>query len=355
MTEIEIAQVMASEDLTGGVVIYDKKPLVVVEKTVFLPQYNQERSFLFLIDKKSEIRAGIIENMYDDIQVYIKPEFRGLGYTSLVMKEIIPYRMPQLVSVTSLHSYQDEKIKYLAACAGLTVRDNEYMTGNAAQVLYAEMQKRAQQVLETSEYARALQVAQYNPKALLMCADKVKLPRRLRKNYAVGMRDFTQDLTRAIRVNCAQGEILLPQVSFAHIDFRTSDIERIYERLRRLCYTEVFEEEGKLYMELNPYDTVYLPVRDQDKTSLSFVRISDGDIYVSLYTVRDDSYELLQQNVAIHGTDLCINEPAGLVKCDWGNITFAEKDYLDFTFTREITQNDIRNLVDKYQLPIKML
>lgn len=355
MTDSEIAKIMELEDLTGGVVIYDKKPLIVVAKPVFLAQYNKTSSFLFLIDKKSEIRAGIIEDMYDDIHAYIRPSFRDLGYTSLVMKEIIPYWMPQLVSVTSSHDYQDDKIQYLASCAGLTVRNESEMTGNAAQTLYAEMQKHAQMTLEHSEYARALRVAQADPKALLLCADKVKFPRRLRKNYAVGMRDFTQDLARAIRVNCAQGEILLPQVSFAYIDFRTSDIERIYERLRRLCYTEVFEEDGKLYMELNPYDTVYLPVRDKDKTSLSFVRISDGNIYVSLYTLRDDSYELLQQNIAIHGTDLCINASAGLVKCDWGNITFAEKDYLDFTFAREITQHDIRNLVDKYQLPIKML
>ncbi|MBQ8805925.1 MAG: hypothetical protein IJZ68_05530 [Bacteroidaceae bacterium] len=355
MTEIELAKIMETEDLTGGVVIYDKKPLVVVAKKIFVPQCNQICSYLFLIDKKSEIRAGIVEDMYDDIHVYIRPEFRGWGYTSLVMKEIIPYWMPQLVSVTSAHDYQDDKIKYLAACAGLTVRDKDYMTGNAAQTLCAEMQKRAQLTLENSEYARALQVAQDNPKALLKCANKVKHPRRLSKDYAVGLLDFVEDFDRTIRVNCAHGEILLPQASFAYIDFRTSDIERIYERLRRLCYTEVFEEDGKLYIELNPYDTVYLPVHDKDSTSLSFVRISDGDIYVSLYTLRDDSYELLQQNIAIHGTDLCINAPAGLVKCDWGDITFAEKDHLDFTFAREITPHDIRNLVDKYQLPIKVL
>lgn len=352
MTDFEFAKLIETTDLTGGVVVYDKTKMVVVAKSILThPNCINESKFLFLIDKKTEIRVGGVMNFGDDIQVYIKPAYRGQGYTSHVMREVVPYWMPALISVTSTYSYQDAKIEYLASLAQLTLRPR-YISDSKKHQIWKEMDAHEEEVLANSAYARALAIAEQNPEELRNCPDKVTNPLRLHKNYGIRDAEFANDLERKMRIDCISGEIALPKVLFPFLDFKTASPEEIYLIMRRICAAKIKNDFEIYGVQITPYDDVPL---FQDHTqwtmelNLNYVMLQNNSVCVSICSPYGQAMEWFESHVILDDDNQKSFKETSEVFYDWGSVHIS-KDYLHFNFHREFTENAISNLIQKYQI-----
>ena len=352
MTEFEFAKLIETADLTGGTVIYDKIKVVVVAKSILThPNCLGESNFLFLIDKTTNIRVGGVMDLGDDIQVYVKPAYRGQGYTSHIMREIVPYWMPGLISVTSFFEYQDAKIEYLAACAQLSLRPKN-ISSQEHYALWRAMDKKEEEVLASSEYARAIKAAQHNLNLLRECQDKVTKPRRLRKNYGTPDAEFAEDLVRYTRINCQTGDIALPKTNFTSIDFKTASAEEVYITMHRLCATEVNDDFDTAVVDIIPYDdTILCTFQDMwmAQFTLHCISLRSDSICVSIYAAFKSAHEWVQQNTQLDWQHRKNLENWEELSFDWGSL-YVDDDYMEFTFPRNWQENTISNLIQKYSI-----
>lgn len=356
MTEFEFAKFIETTDLTNGVVVYDKNGVIVVAKSILThPDCIQEHNFLFIIDKRARMRIGAIMDLIDDIQIYIKPDWRGEGYASLLMREVVPYWMPGLVSITSSYKRQDAKIKHLAACANMKVRKSN-LTLEQARKMERASEKRVARTLSQSSYARALASAYTNPKGLLDCPDKVTNPRRLRKNITTPDIDFIEDWETKNRINCQAGNIMLPKTKLPCINLKDDSVQRIYTRMAPSCLVEAFEENNSHYIELTPFSPVDMQCTDEgrftDRLDLSFVRLDRDMVYVSFSAPFNNAHQWFKKHALPQS-----NTPTNKYEAhyDWGYVDLEDNNHVNFVFQRKCTERDIMNIINKNHLPIHVL
>ena len=347
MTEFELAKLLETADLTGGTVIYDKTKVVVVAKSILIhPDFINESDFLFLIDKSSNIRVGGIMSLGDDIHIYIKPEYRGQGYTSHVMREVVPYWIPGLISITSTFPYQDAKIEYLATCAQLKLR-SQHSTNNERYQMWRDMDKHKEEMLKRSVYARALANEIECVKALRECSDKVTHPRKLRKNYGISDVEFIEDLMCKNRIDCATGCINLPKLKYQSLNFHTATIEEIYQTMRRLCLVEATCEDEEHYIEFTPYNRLNLYDDEEDQPcqdiTLRFIHIEQGAMRISLSNCYGRTYEWANK----HELLLDENQQAHY---KWGYIEIEDEYHINFVIHRDFQIEDICRLAEQENL-----
>jgi hypothetical protein len=353
MTEFELAKLVENEDLRDGVVVYDKKKAIVVAKSIRpYPDSCAEHDFLIILDKRTKIRVGAIMSLGYDIQIYIKPMWRNKGYASLVMKEIVPYWMPALTSITSHYQYQNDKIEHLASCAQLTLMNatpEDRATHAWSDVVSEERKKR---ILANSEYARALASAYRDPKGLLACPDKVKNPRWLRKNIGVVDTEFRMDLERTSRINCKTGDVILPQTIFPPIDFKTASAKDIYLAVSDICLEEPFCEDGEHYIEFTPrreilivdaYETLHDCIKEEP--IVAFIRLSRQGVYISLH-MSAGAERWFRENVT---------DKAEYQEYEWGSISVDIDEYIDIAINRNFTDHELEQVAKLSNRPIMQL
>jgi hypothetical protein len=352
MTEFELAKLVETEELRNGVVVYDKKKAIVVAKSIQPYPDSGEHDFLIILDKRTKIRVGAIMSLGYDIQIYIKPMWRNKGYASLVMKEIVPYWMPALTSITSYYPYQNDKIAHLASCAQLTLRNARPEDGktHARSAVWSE--EREKHILANSEYARALASAYRDPKGLLACPDKVKNPRWLRKNIGVVDTEFRMDLERTSRINCKTGDVILPQTIFPPIDFKTASAKDIYLAVSDICLEEPFCEDGEHYIEFTPRREVLIvdvyntpPYCLKDEQDLAFIRLCRQGVYISLH-MPYGAERWFRENVT---------DKAEYQEYEWGSISVDIDEYIDIAINRNFTDHELEQVAKLSNRPIMQL
>ena len=343
MTDKELARLIETVDLTGGVVIYDNTKVEVVTKWILThPDCIRKHRFLFLIDKKSKIRVGGVMELYDDIQIYIKPAYRGKGYTTHVMREVVPYWLPELVSITSYFKHQNSKIKYLASCAGIKLRKKGTYENDQA------MAKRKAKMLKRYPYAQALLDAENHPEALRDFPEKVRRPRRLRKDYGIGDAALVADLDRSDRINFATGNVTLPSLDFEPMDLRQASPEEIYLKMRRLCKIKINDDFDYPNVDIRPKQDIVIDVLNKSQLP---------SITLHHIFLRDSSLEIGFKCSFTSGVK-CVNEHAGLsnqveagdnIEYKWGEL-YVDDDCIDLEIIRDWSEDTISKLIQKYQI-----
>lgn len=352
MTVNELANLLDSVDLTDAVVIHDTGDVLYAVKTFepMAPLFFYETRFVFYISKDMTERIGIIEDMGDDLFVYVKPQYRGHKYTETAMREIVPYLFPAIYSVTSAFDWQDDKIEWLAKQANMTVRFNKRWDGYEFQDHRNKMDARKQDILRKSAYARALQNVEQNPNALRAFPEIVANPMRFTNNIAYNPNVNKMQSSNKGCMDYTNGVLTLPYFCNALSNDKSPDV--IHLMLCDISEVNAYCEDGKNYIEYNMRDVVTIDETSKGYAFIDFVRVSAGDdgLYCMINARSNDEARELFEKIALHANH-CDNMIAYF---SWGSVTLEDYE-LGILWNREFSQNEASAVIKKYNLSVEDL
>ena len=134
MTNSTLSRVLTTTDLSKGTVVKkvgDLEAILLTKKTTALmgdrvTKHTSTYTYLFITHKGKRV-AVILKCDTVDVHFYVYPKYRGNHYLSGIIGDgFLKELWPDVISISSIDSSQNDMIKHLAEISGFDYRECSY-------------------------------------------------------------------------------------------------------------------------------------------------------------------------------------------------------------------------------------